>query len=154
MKKRPNGTTKRLFDELAKVESDECVIWADINTRGYGRFFYGGKWHFAHRAALTQHIGEPPHDKPLALHKPDVCHNPSCMNYRHLYWGSHDDNMKDKLLDGTTSRGRQHHKNKLTEQQVLAIRADSRSLTDIANEYGIHRKSVYQIQKRTNWGWL
>ena len=146
------GSLKEKFDEAIKVDTDECIIWHyTIDNAGYGQIRYKGKIVGVHRLALLLTIGKPPKGKPFALHKPDICHNPSCFNPRHLYWGDGYENMADKILDGTDNKGEKHGQSKLTESQVLAIRADTRVQRLIAEEYGIGHSYVSYIKNKKSW---
>ena len=48
-------------------------------------------------------------------------------------------------------RGVEHHENKLTESQVLAIRKDTRPCRAIAAEYGIAYTGVHKIRRGETW---
>jgi predicted DNA-binding protein YlxM (UPF0122 family) len=50
--------------------------------------------------------------------------------------------------------GDDHPNTSLTEDQVRAIRADTRSLRKIATEYGISKSSVHDLKARKTWGHL
>lgn len=74
---------------------DSCHLWTRrISTRGYGRFAKIG----AHRWVLGYLRGKPLGRTEYALH---TCDTPACVNPRHLYVGTHEQNMIDM-----TSRGR------------------------------------------------
>ncbi|MCP5028191.1 MAG: hypothetical protein GY929_18090 [Actinomycetia bacterium] len=62
--------------------------------------------------------------------------------------------MADTILDGTSHRGSAHPMAKLTERQVIAIRADDRTADTIAAEYGIAEATVRGLWRRVNWSWL
>ena len=86
-----------------------------------------------------------------------VCHNdgnPTNNAASNLRYDTPKGNHADKLLHGTSNRGTRNGSNKLTEAQVLAIRADTRSGTTVAAEYGITHYNVYLIRRRKIWGWL
>ena len=74
------------------------------------------------------------------------------------------DNRKDNLeymsrhlsdvQGGTRTRGYKNGNCKLTEDDVRKIRADDRSLRDIALDYSLSPRSVRRIQLKKQWGWL
>lgn len=35
---------------------------------------------------------------------PVICHNRGCVNPRHLRWGTRQDNIADRILDGTNRK--------------------------------------------------
>lgn len=43
---------------------------------------------------------------------------------------------------------------KITEQQALAIKSDTRILREISKDYGISLQAVHYIRIGKNWGWL
>lgn len=77
-----------------------CWNWtANKDHNGYGMFKINGKDRKASRVAYTIVAGEITGNTHV-LHK---CDNPSCVNPDHLFTGTHQDNMKDKMRKG---RGR------------------------------------------------
>jgi len=103
----------------------------------------------AHRFSY-QHFKGPIPEGMCVCH---TCDNPSCVNPDHLFLGTHTDNMRDKMSKGRGGHliGSRHQGSKLTEQQVLAIRADKRRQIDIAAAYGIKQPQVSEIKRRVAW---
>lgn len=90
--------------KVEKRERNEC--WPFLGRRntgmGYGRLdIFGEEGVYAHRVAyFLAHPGKIQlrrGDGPLVLHG---CDNPICCNPRHLYLGTHDRNMRDKVVRG------------------------------------------------------
>ena len=71
-----------------------------------------------------------------------------------LEWGTPLDNADDRQQHGTQVRGRLVGNSKLIESQVRAIRADQRSQSAVAVEYGISQTMVSRIKLGKVWGWL
>lgn len=73
-----------------------------------------------------------------------------------LRWSTHAENEGDKLLHGTSNRGKRNGRAKLTEQDVLAIRAKvaGRPQKEVAEMFGVHQVTVSRIVRRIDWGWL
>lgn len=91
------------LDELlsfAKEDELGCLVWQRaIRTDGYGAQKFNGKSWGAHRLALflaTDELGE------VCMHS---CDNPLCINPSHLQWGTHSDNVADKVSKGRQARG-------------------------------------------------
>lgn len=85
-----------------------------------------------------------------------ICDNPACVNIEHMRLGTHAENMADMRAKGRhrwgrRPRGTEVNTNKLTPEQVLAIRADSRSGPQIARDYGVSKTLVNLIKKRKTW---
>jgi hypothetical protein len=68
-----------------------------------------------------------------------------------LAWGTPGQNSADRDGHGTTARGERHGKARLTEKDVLAIRASSEQGTVLAKRYGVGKQAIYSIKDGTNW---
>jgi len=146
----------------AKVEYipfADCHYWtAATNKFGYGKLEIEGKnrWVLAHRFAWEQKNGAIPNNMYVLHH----CDNPSCVNVKHLYLGSYQDNAKDRELRnrGNHANGLNHGKNKLLPSQVYEIRdaydTGKYSFRQLGKIYGIDGKSVADIIDRKNWSTL
>lgn len=134
---------------------DACHPWlGSKHWRGHGYFNVGDhKIEYAHRVALALYLGR--HVEGHALHKPLVCHNPSCCNGAHLYEGDDAQNTRDRQTDGTMPKGETHWNGKLTERDIPIIRAlrhwSGFKLREIAAEYGITDGAVANIANRKTW---
>lgn len=80
-----------------------------------------------------------------------VCDSPTCINPNHLKAGTILENIQDKVDKGRQARGEKQRLAKLTEGQILAIRADTRSLRLIAKDYNIDYTHVSAIKRRKVW---
>lgn len=143
------------------VERDNgCVEWSGVTLKSngrdshrYGRYTRGGKKHLAHRVAYEREFGPIPQGM-CVLHK---CDNTLCCNPRHLFLGTHADNMADMAGKGRTRkcgdpkpRGEDSPKAKLTDAQVCSIRAQrDRGETTIAISaaYGVSPSYISRIAR-------
>lgn len=78
------------------VISDECILWkGPVGTNGYGQVSHEGKTWAVHR--LMFYLQRKSEFKPhlICCHK---CDNKLCVNVKHLYMGTVQDNMSDKAL--------------------------------------------------------
>ena len=74
-----------------------------------------------------------------------------------LNYGTPAQNVQDKWRDGTIILGERHHKAKLTQKDVLAIRdhhANGMTMKEIAKIYGVNSTAIHKIIARVNWKWL
>jgi DNA-binding CsgD family transcriptional regulator len=133
----------RFWAHVARGGANECWEWSGKRTaQGYGRFNYGagGMWRAASRVTLELTIGRTLARGEFACHH---CDNPPCCNPQHLYAGSPADNVRDKQ-----ARGRMTPRTsiKLSDSQIAAIRADSRTQAEIAAEYGVSRSYISMLK--------
>jgi len=133
---------------------DACWPWIGPGGRdpaGYGQGTFG--WtRKAHREAYRLTHG----DFDTAL---DICHscdNPPCCNPRHLWAGTHAENIMDAARKGrlNTATGERHSQAKLTWETVRLIRArvaagDSQG--SLAREYGVSQVCIHFVVTRATW---
>ena len=127
-----------------------------MDTRGYGEIGAGRAGAGvlrAHRLAWEFAYGPIPTGAQV-LHR---CDNPPCCNPSHLFLGTHQDNMADKVAKGrqTGPKGERHPRALITDADVVAIReAHARGATNVAlgRQYGIAPNSVSSIVHRVTWG--
>lgn len=80
-----------------------CIEWtANVNKKGYGRFYDGQKMVLAHRWSYGFFYG-PLDESMLVCH---CCDNPRCVNPDHLFLGTHADNVLDKVAKGRQARSK------------------------------------------------
>lgn len=147
---------KKYIDRFwSKVDkSGDCWEWAGAkNHNGYGRFHLPVKQCRAHRFSYILTHGHIPPGMCVC----HTCDNPGCVNPDHLWLGTIADNMKDKERKGRSMhpRGESLPQSKLTEKQVLEIRAKyipfKYSLSRLAREYNINNVTVHDIITRRRW---
>lgn len=124
-------------------------------VKNYGVLVLDGVHEYAHR--LMYRLTKGP--IPAGFEVLHTCDTPPCIEPAHLIVGTHGDNMKDmrakgRWRHGAKPRGTAVHTSKLTEDEVLAIRADPRGPIVVAREYGISKSTVKDIRSRKIWSWL
>ncbi|HEX4129730.1 MAG TPA: HNH endonuclease [Pirellulales bacterium] len=102
------------FWSLVKRDGNDlgCWNWAgSVNSKGYGRFFVGGKHYYAHRLAWSMQGRE----TPANLFICHTCDNPLCVNPHHLM-----------MADAATNNADAKHKRNLKAKRagVVKPRAD------------------------------
>lgn len=135
---------ERFWSKVDKGSDDECWNWnAAITPKGYPVIGADktNKTIKAHRVSWELINGEIPEGM-MVLHK---CDNSKCVNPKHLYLGTHQDNMDDKA---ERDRSRNYV---LSDQDVRDIRAMKKknvSYRKIAKKYGVSGQLIYLIVKR------
>lgn len=143
-----------------------CWPWTrTLCEWGYGRVrvpvALGGRLVRAHRVAWELQYGE----IPPGMHVLHKCDNPACQRGDHLFLGTNDDNVRDKVAKGRQARGaalkpelrargERNGSARLTENDVREIRARvaaGERQSDMAQRFGVTSASVWQIVHRVHW---
>jgi len=129
-----------------------CFLWTGTTTGGYGRVRRGKRTHYAHRVAYELLVGPIP-EGVCVLHR---CDTPPCVNPAHLFLGTIADNNQDMVQKGRgiAKSGEQHCRARLTEDDVLAIRARAaagETQRPLAREYGVDQATISNIVTRKSW---
>jgi len=136
----------RFFDKVRLGYA--CWHWtAQTDRDGYGMVKMNGKPVRAHRWSYEYFHGDIPEGL-CVLH---ACDNPPCTNPKHLFIGSHQDNMTDMMRKGRSTAGEASASSKLTEADVHKIRASKATQQALADEYGVDRSIISRIMTRKMW---
>lgn len=146
----PWGESFNILLEMLTIETDECVEWPHARlASGYGNVYHNGvnlrahvtSWEIANKRPVTEGI--------------EVCHtcdNPPCINYRHLFLGTHFENMEDAMRKGRMPRGERNYQAKLTEAQVIQIRSMKEvTLQEMAGRFGVNQTTIYNVRSGKAW---
>lgn len=139
-----------LHAKLVTHDTNECIEWAGARySNGYGAVSLNRKLAerlglprvmLAHRASYIQNIGTIP-DGEVVRHS---CHNPACINPRHLSTGTQRENLEDSIVIGRIQ-------SKLTEADVIAIKQSTGSQREVAQQFGISSTTVWAIRHGKKW---
>lgn len=151
-------------------DPDACWEIEKRTPRGYGSMAFNGKTVPAHRAVyryLNGHL-------PSHVYVCHSCDNPPCVNPRHLFAGTHTDNMRDCVKKGRLSRPKsnEHRQalaqstkaaiasgkiriatgeacnfSKITDEQAVRIYLAAGSQSEIARRFGVSQTRVSQIKR-------
>lgn len=127
-----------------KVSSSGC--WECSNrglSAGYPQMKYREAYQKIHRIMLSWFVG-PLESGQQACH---TCDNRKCINPSHIYLGTPKTNSTDMANRGRSTWGMKNRHAKITPEQVILIKEDTRTQQTIANEYGIHVQTVFRIKK-------
>jgi hypothetical protein len=149
---------ERFWKKVDK-KPDGCWLWTgNKQHQGYGRTRIdnnpNGAKRLVHRISLELHLGRPIADDMMVAHAPVVCHNRLCVNPAHLREATAFENAFDRELDETVARGEKGGKTKLTEGQVIAIKADARVQRIIAKQYNVSQSTISLIKQNKNWKYI
>lgn len=147
---------QRLFGNCnAQDGLDCCWVWqgSQFGNTGYGQIQYRGYPVRAHRLSWELIVGPIPE----GLHVCHTCDNRLCINPRHLFVGTHKDNMDDMRRKGRENfaKGERVGVSKMTEDQVLEMRrlwaTGQHRICDLARMFGLTHVPVICIIRRKTW---
>lgn len=144
---------ERFFSSVNKTE--ECWEWTGFTDKaGYARITIRCRSLLGHVLSYLLHNGP----IPGKLHVCHSCDNPKCVNPRHLWLGTHQENMADrdkKGRGGVSGRwGEQIHFAKLTPEKVKEIRtcvALGAKQVDMAKRFGVGKPAINSIVNNRTW---
>ena len=132
---------------------DNCWHWTGhADECGYPRIHRDGHLVRLHRAVWERENGAIP-DGMCVCHS---CDNPGCLNPRHLWLGTHQDNMDDCRRKGRKrgAPGTRNPSAKLTEEAVAKIRrriAAGESCASIGRAFGVADVTIIGIKNGRLW---
>lgn len=141
---------ERFFSKINKIENG-CWEWNGAkNEQGYGKLGIDYKVYSAHRVSYELHYKKIPNNV-FVCHK---CDNPSCCNPKHLFLGTHKQNMFDRNSKNRQLKGIQMPLAKLSEEDVIEIKnllLSGMKQKDIAQKYNIHSSIISEIKNNKTW---
>lgn len=143
----------RFWEKIERRRKNDCWLWtAGTDECGYGKFRLFRKSYIAHRITYSLTIGKIPKGLCVCHH----CDCPPCCNPKHLWIGTHEDNMDDKRRKkrGRCRRGEQHYKARLKEEDVHAIRRALKQgvyIHTLASIYGVGLSTIGCIKYGLSW---
>jgi len=128
----------------AEGDLEVCWGWEGAATpRGRGHFGIGDTTYYAPRIAYALHHGSDPHP----YHVCHTCDNPRCVNPKHLWLGTHADNMRDRWAKG---KGMTQGRRKVWQKDVEGIkrlRAEGVPWRAISARFGIGLTTIRRALK-------
>jgi hypothetical protein len=158
--------------KIIRIPEVSCWLWGGAtHQKGYGVFSFRKKIKSAHRAMFERYNGKIK-DNFLVCH---TCDNPWCVNPEHLFQGTPNDNMQDKVKKGRQSKGPEHTKtfinstlfkknaprgerhgmSKLTDMQrvdILQLIKIGKTQKEIATQYNVSQPLISHTLNKWNKG--
>ena len=137
----------RFWSHVDMGEPDACWSWLAYRShKGYGRFWTANGTFGAHRVAYYLKHGDPAQQ--CVCH---TCDDPACCNPQHLWTGTNQNNVSDKVQKLRHLRGETHPGSKLTNNDVIGIRESLDPSGVAAKRYGISDGTVRLIRQHRSW---
>lgn len=146
-----SSTFQERFWSKVKI-TETCWLWIGcLNECGYGSISTSsGRTMLANRASWLINRG----DIPAGMKVLHTCDNPPCVNPDHLFIGTQADNIEDMVTKGRGAKGEVSGSHKLTEVQVLELRADRDSgmiIKQLRLKYNTSHANACAIIHRRTW---
>ncbi len=145
---------RTFFNRIRKQKNGCWHFVGALNKGGYGVLGFYGSLYMAHRFSFLIHNGYLP-SQLLICHK---CDNRKCVNPKHLFMGTHQDNATDRDNKGRGNiqgiLGVHAGNTKVTESIVKRIRASKASRKDLGIKYNISQPALSQIINRKSWKYV
>lgn len=131
---------------------DACWLWTGKRLKsGYGRITWHGHQVYSHRLAYQLAYGD--FDQLL-----EVCHScdtPSCCNPKHLFLGTHQENIDDCTAKKRNAFGERQGRRKLNWEQVREIRRlrnqEHSRLAHLAQRFGVTPGTIRYVVENVTW---
>jgi len=155
-----------MFMRHVRPRTNGCWEWTAARSyQAYGISALDGRKQQAHRVSYQLFVGKIALGR-LACHR---CDHPWCVNPKHLFIGTQQDNMSDMKRKGRSATGSKHmsvvhpeslhrgeaqYKSKLTEHDVKVIRqlvSLGQSCQQISDTFNINRQHIGRIKNRKAW---
>lgn len=152
-------TTSMLNRFWSKVDKsngdDSCWEWTAYKyPNGYASIRLNGVRYYAHRASWIIHYGEIPEGLLVCHH----CDNPPCVNPSHLFLGTTQDNVNDKMNKGRYRAGHvsgeDHPNSRFNWEIINKIRksyAEGVTQQELADKYNTSQAYIGKIIKNIWW---
>jgi len=152
--RKPVPIESRFWTKVDVRGDSECWNWKSTVARvGYGFIWFEGKQTYAHRWAYRLSKG-PIENGMFVCHR---CDNKLCCNPAHLFLGTNEENMKDKVNKGRQAKGNANPLAKLSPDKVIQIRkmlAEGRLYQwKIAEMFGVNQSVISRLKtmERNSW---
>jgi hypothetical protein len=142
--------TSRVLSNCIMVKETGCLLFQGSPKSEYGSVCWSQtRERKPHRIVSSEAHGPIPCGM-------DVCHTcdtPRCCNLSHLWLGTRQENMDDKMEKGRhkATRGSKHPLAKLSEEDAVFIKNDPRPQRKIASQFGVSQRIVWNIKNGRAW---
>lgn len=136
-------TTELRFERsYLKIETG-CWEWqGKLDRYGYGSLKVNNKTTKAHRYSYEKYYG--PFDK--KLHVLHTCDNSKCVNPHHLFLGTNQDNVKDRVAKNRTKTGTKKLSVEAKKSMLKLLETQPKKY--VADLFGVHVSTVSRVKAK------
>jgi hypothetical protein len=127
------------------LRGSPCEIWiASTNVKGYGKFHTNGnKWELAHVWAWKREGNDYPGGELIICHHCDI---PPCVNTQHMYLGTRENNMRDRLNRSAEWRpGIPSLSDSVREEIRNAYTGERGQQAELALQFGVQHETIRRV---------
>lgn len=135
---------ERFWPKVDRRGADECWPWTAATLRGYGAISWDGQMVKAPRVSMLL-AGK---ELPVGMEACHTCDNKLCVNPRHLYAGTRQQNIRDGIARARYPRGTRHYACRLSDLDIQIIRgcrADGVPNGWLADWFGVSPSHISNI---------
>lgn len=152
-----SGDESRFWAKVQRLSEDDCWIWTasqDKDMYGKFRIFESGKKIDirAHQYSWQLFSGRP---VPPGIKVCHTCDHPYCVNPKHLFLGTNQDNMDDMVQKDRQAKGKLIGSSKLDEVKVKEIRelysTGNYTQQQLSDLFTVSRSVIGAIVRRDIW---
>lgn len=132
-------------DRFKSSYSIEGICWewqGSLDRYGYGKFRIGKSTVKAHRYSYELFNGA--FDK--KLHVLHTCDNPKCVNPQHLFLGTNQDNVNDRVNKNRTKTGTKKLSVEAKKSMLKLLETQSKKV--VAELFGVHVSTVSRVKAK------
>ena len=145
----PGAALEWLLEYALPERASDCLLWPFTSSHnGYGVVRLSGQIWPAHRLVCHLVYGQAPFERAEAAHS---CGVRACVNPQHIRWATHLENIRDKYLHGTQTKGEAHSLAKLTDDAVRLIRRGGKSDKYWADRIGCSESTIKKARQGRTW---
>lgn len=128
-------------------EETGCVLWqGSVAGKGYGVTCWQAKQVYIHRIVYQfMHLNE---EMKVIRHS---CDTPNCWRIDHLFNGTTQDNVDDKINKKRHVFGSASHNASFRESQIIEIRNSPLNLYQLGEIYKVTPSTIHYIRARKTW---
>lgn len=147
---------ERFWSKVDVRGENDCWPWKGATQKGYGHFRLNNprRTRKAHTISYELTYGE----FPTGMEGCHTCDNPICCNPKHVFPGSHADNMRDMIAKGRrkspTYKGSQNPNAVLCEENVVVIKQlinSGQNNTEIGRRFSVSHSMISRIRRGLAW---
>jgi HNH endonuclease len=139
---------EKFYNCIEIITETGCWIWLrSLNNSGYAIVNESRKIIPMHRWSYERFKGKIPENM-CVCHSCDIR---SCVNPNHLWLGSWQDNINDKVNKNRQAKGEKAPKAKLTSEMVLEIYKSKAPIKLLMKKYNMSKRSIVGIRHKESW---